>query len=184
VKNSTSPISNEKRSALRIFWGQIRGSERNQTGSDKIKLLKKIAFFENLNKFQLEQVAQYIYEREYNENEFVFEVGQPGAALFIVLSGEVSIEIPNSSGPNTILAILNKLSFFGELALLDESPRSASCRAVVPTKVLALFRKDLEQIAKSNPDISSKIFKSLAIIVGNRLKATNDFIEKRLKVAA
>ncbi|MEQ1664533.1 MAG: cyclic nucleotide-binding domain-containing protein, partial [Bdellovibrionales bacterium] len=122
MKNSTAPISNEKRSALRIFWGQIRGSERNQTGSDKIKFLKKIAFFENLNKFQLEQVAQYIYEREYNENEFVFEVGQPGAALFIVLSGEVSIEIPNSSGSNTILAILNKLSFFGELALLDESP--------------------------------------------------------------
>jgi CRP/FNR family cyclic AMP-dependent transcriptional regulator len=125
-----------------------------------------------------------VYEREYQENEFIFETDQPGAALFIVQSGEVSIEILDSEVEITQIAILGKHSFLGELALLDESPRSASARALVPTKVYALFRKDLDRLCESNPDITTQIYKSLASLIGSRLKATNELIEKKLKAAA
>lgn len=177
----------EKKTALRIFWGNIRRENRDGSDTDKVKFLKKIQFFENLKKHQLEEVAQIIYERKYQENEYIFEFGQPGAALFIIQTGEVSIEIPNEhehKNEYTQLAVIAKNSFLGELALLDEAPRSASARAIIPTKVLALFRKDLDQLTLTNPDITSSIYKSLALIIGNRLKATNDLIEKKLKAAS
>lgn len=175
---------NEKKTALRILWGQLRNKDRNVLDLDKVKFLKKIPFFENLKKRQLEQVAQIVYERDYEENEYLFEVAQPGAALFIIQSGEISVEIPDEHGNHAQLAVLSKYAFVGELALLDEAPRSASARAVSKTRVLALFRRDLEQLAETHPDITSHIFRSLATIIGLRLKATNDLIEKRLKVAA
>lgn len=174
----------EKKTAGRIFWGHIRRSNREFHDEDKVKFLKKIPFFESLKKNQLELVAQVVYERVYSEDEFIFEIGQPGAALFIIQHGEVNVEIPNPDDTVTPLAVLGKHSFFGELALLDESPRSASARAVVNTRLLALFRKDLDQLAETNPDITSRIYKSLATIVGNRLKATNELIEKKLKAVA
>lgn len=180
--NKISP--NEKKTAARIFWGQIRRSNRNNFDGDKVKFLKRVQFFENLKKHQLAELAQVVYEREYREGEYIFEIGQPGAALFIIQSGEISVEIGSGSDNVTQLAILPKLAFFGELALLDEAPRSASARALVPTKVFALFRSDLDNLAASNPDITSDIYKALATIIGNRLKATNELIEKKLKVAA
>jgi CRP/FNR family transcriptional regulator, cyclic AMP receptor protein len=187
-ENTGKPASKlsvqDKKTALRIFWGQLRKSDRENVDADKIKFLKRIPFFENLKKNQLEHVSQMVYERDYRENEFIFEAGQPGAALFIVQSGEISVEIQHETEESTQLAVLGKHAFFGELALLDESPRSASARALVPTKVFALFRKDLAHLAETHPDISSQIYSTLALIIGNRLKATNELIEKRMKVVA
>ena len=184
LKKKLQMTSEEQKSALRIFWGQLRRYDRDVLDSDKIRFLKKIPFFESLKRHQLEQVATLVYERQYNEGEFIFEINQPGAALFVIQTGEVSVEIPDNEGNYTQLAILPKQSFLGELALLDESPRSASARALVPTKMLVLFRKDLDTLATTHPDITSHIYKALAAIVGNRLKATNELIEKKLKAVA
>lgn len=179
-----SPNTPEKKTALRIFWGQLRKTDRFGAEVDKLKFLKRIPFFEHLKRSQLQLVANFVYERDYREGEYIFELGQPGAALFIIQHGEVSVEIPTSDGGATQLALVNKNQFLGELALLDESPRSASARAVVRTKVFALFRKDLDQLGELYPDITSQIYKSLASIIGARLKATNELIEKKLKAVA
>jgi CRP-like cAMP-binding protein len=175
---------NEQKSALRIFWGNIRRTNREAAEGDKIKFLKRIPFFEDLKKHELNEVAQVIYEREYREGEYIFEIGQPGASLFIVQTGEISVEISSDTHDTTQLAVLGKHAFVGELALLDEAPRSASARAMTSTKVFALFRKDLHELATVNPDITSKIYRSLATIIGNRLKATNELIERKLKAVA
>jgi CRP/FNR family cyclic AMP-dependent transcriptional regulator len=173
-----------KKTALRILWGNLRRDDRSNGESDKIKFLKKFPFFQSLNKRQLTEVSQIIYERDYRENELLFDVGQPGAALFFIHSGEVSVEIRSEDGEVHQLAQLGKFSFVGEIALLDESPRSASCRAVLPAKVFAFFKSDLDKLLETEPQIAGHIYKALATIVGSRLKATNELIEKRLKVAA
>lgn len=169
-------------SSLRILWGNLRKKDRNAPEMDKIKFLKKIPFFENLRRHQLDLISNIIHERDYNENEFLFEEGQPGAAVFIIQAGEVSVEISTEAEPLQI-AVLAKNSFVGELALLDETPRSASVRALIPTRALALFRADIEKINKIDPDITSHIFKALAHIVGQRLKATNELLEKKAEAA-
>lgn len=176
----TSPT---KKSALRILWGNLRKDDRVSNDTDKIKFLKKIPFFQNLNKRQLMEVSQIIYEREYQENEHLFTFGQPGAALFLIQSGEVSIEITSEDSENYQLAVMGKYSFVGELALLDESPRSATARAKVPSKVYAFFKSDLDKMVETDPQTAAQIYKSLATIVGQRLKATNELIEKKQKAA-
>lgn len=190
----SGPSADEKKTLLRILWGKIRQVDRDVLDLDKVYFLKKNPFFENLNKNQLIEVAKLIYERDYLTNEFVFEVGQPGAALFIIQSGEISIETPalpavhplNSNQPTEAsqIAVLGKASFFGELALLNDDPRSASARALVPTKIFALFQKDLDQLAEKSPEITSQIFKALATVIGRRLKATNEFFDKKLRSVA
>lgn len=180
----SEPQPEDKKTLLRIFWGKIRRVDREVLDLDKVHFLKRNPFFESLDKNQLAEVAKWVYERDYLTNEFVFEQGQPGAALFIVQSGEVSIEIPAAQGEPTQIAVLGKAAFFGELALLNDDPRSASARALVPTKIFALFQKDLDRLAEAHPEITSKIFKSLATMIGKRLKATNEFLDKKLRSAA
>lgn len=181
---NTSPVTEEKKTLARILWGKIRMKDRDVLDLDKAHFLKRNPFFENLTKNQLAEVAKWVYERDYLANEFVFELGQPGAALFIIQAGEVSIETPQAEGDPTQIALLGKASFFGELALLNDDPRSASARALVPTKIFALFKKDLERLSEKHPEITTVIFKSLATVIGKRLRATNEFLDKKMRPAA
>lgn len=181
---NSEPSSEDKKTLLRILWGKLRLVDRKKLDSDKTHFLKRNPFFENLSRGELAEVAKWVYERDYLANEYVFEMGQPGAALFIIQSGEVSIEIPKAQGEATLIALLGKAAFFGELALLNDDPRSASARAQVPTKIFALFQKDLERLSERHPEIASKIFKSLSVVLGKRLKATNEFLDKKLRSVA
>jgi CRP/FNR family transcriptional regulator, cyclic AMP receptor protein len=161
-------------SGLRILWGHLRQADRQVGETDRHKLLKKLPFFEHLKRHQLARVSEMMHLRTYRETEFVFDVAQPGAALFIVQSGEVAIQ--TESGVN--LAKMSRNSFFGELALLDESPRSARAVALVPTQLLALFRSDLDRLMLEDPKAAGLIYQGLATVVGQRLKATNELLQK------
>lgn len=178
------PKPEDKKTLLRILWGKLRRVNRLNLDLDKVHFLKRNPFFENLSKNELAEVAKWVYERDYLVNEYVFELGQPGAALFIIQSGEVSIEIPTLQAEPNQIAVLGKADFFGELALLNDDPRSASARALKPTKIFALFQKDLDRLAERYPQITSRIFKSLAMVIGKRLKATNEFFDKKLRSVA
>ena len=68
-----------------------------------------------------------------------------GAALFLILDGKVAVEMCRQRN-TTILAILDKGAFFGEMALLNEAPRSANARSLERTYTLALYRNDLSRL--------------------------------------
>ena len=91
--------------------------------------------------------AGVMFERSYDTDESIFEEGQPGAALFLILQGKVAIEICREAG-TTRLAVLENGAFFGEMALLDETPRSADARALERTQTLALYRNDLNELVQ------------------------------------
>jgi CRP/FNR family transcriptional regulator, cyclic AMP receptor protein len=88
-----------------------------------------VPFFDRLSKRQLKRVSDIIFERTYAIDESIFEEGQPGAAMFLILDGKVAIEICRETS-TTQLAVLEKGAFFGEMALLDDTPRSANARAL------------------------------------------------------
>lgn len=162
------------------FWANIF---KEETDPSKMKLeafLARIPLFANLNKREIKKVAQIVHERQYHPGEYMFQKDHPGAAMFIIQSGEIKIVLPGSS-PNkqVVLATLEHGSFLGELALLDDSPRSASAYVVETTKAYAFFRTDLNKLIESDPTIGSKILKELALIIGKRLKATNEQISKK-----
>jgi CRP/FNR family cyclic AMP-dependent transcriptional regulator len=169
--------------ASKILWENIFKFHKSKQKS-KIAFLKGIPFFSRLRRKQLEEVSHILHERIYEKDEFIFEMGQPGAALFLIQEGEVSIEA-NEGNHHIQIATLADHSFFGELALLDESPRSASARSITRTHAWALFRSDLLKLSESRPDIACEIYKILANMIGERLKTTNKLLksEKPKKAA-
>jgi CRP/FNR family transcriptional regulator, cyclic AMP receptor protein len=77
----------------------------------------------------------------------------------------------------TTLAILEKGAFFGEMALLNEAPRSANARSLERTYTLALYRNDLSQLIQRDPQTACQIYRALASMVGDRLRLTNELME-------
>ena len=78
----------------------------------------------------LESVASSMRARRFRRGEVIFHIGDPGDALFVIVEGEVKISLPSETGEEAILATLRPGDVFGELALLDGAPRSASATAI------------------------------------------------------
>ena len=158
------------------FWGNIFHRIEKRKNRETADDLKEIPLFSDLSTRELRIITDIIHLRNYGKDEFIFKKGQPGAAMFIIKSGTVMIQDVAGQGDSKKaidLVTLTEGAFFGELALLDDSPRSAYARAVVPVEAYALFRADLYKILDATPTISSKIYYSLARIIGERLKKMN-----------
>jgi len=161
------------------FWGNIFKKDTDPSSLNVTDILKMIPIFQNLSKRDLKKVAGIIYDRVYQPGEFLFEKDQPGAAMYIIKKGAIKILAPGPQNEEVVLATLETGDFVGELALLDDSPRSASAMAVEKTEALAFFREDLNKLLNTNPETASRIFKELALIIGKRLKATNEQLFSR-----
>jgi len=122
-----------------------------------------------------------MFERTYDTDEAVFEEGQPGAALFLILDGKIAIEICRETSA-TRLAVLERGAFFGEMALLDDTPRSANARALEPTRTLALYRNDLDGLMHRHARTACQIYRSLASMIGDRLRSTNELVQLKTPV--
>ena len=99
--------------------------------------------------------------------------------MFIIRNGSVLIQMGKNG---KTLAELHEGEFFGELALLDDSPRSASAKANSESKILAFSQPDLFSLMERNPHLGLKIILALARIIGERLKRMNEQIHAEPKV--
>ena len=161
--------------AEKVLWETLRRWNKSSPEMDRIQFLKTVPFFNELSGWQLRRVSEIVFERTYEAGELIFEQDQPGAALFLIIQGQVAVEMYQDHEPTT-LAVLGKGAFFGEMALLDESPRSASARCVERTQTLALYRNDLSRLIHTDPQTACHIYRALARIVGDRLRTTNELV--------
>ena len=95
--------------------------------------------------------------------------------MYVILDGSVAI---TDSDSKTIFATLKSGDFFGELALLDEEPRSASAIAEEPSRLIGFFRTDLLTLMKRSPELGNKILLNLSRVLGERLRRTNQELAK------
>ena len=172
-------MSARKLVADKLLWETLERWKRSSPELDRIKFLKTVPFFNELSDRQLKTVSSILFERRYETDEFIFEEGQPGAALFLILDGSVIIEMRREDHATT-LAILERGAFFGEMALLDETPRSANARPLERTHTLALYRNDLSQLIQRDPQTACQIYRALARMVGDRLRSTNQLMQKAI----
>lgn len=168
------------RKKLNLFWDNLFAGDEKSEEQTRIEFLRAFPFFKNLNNRQIKRIGRILHEREYHENEKLFEYGNPGAALFLVQYGEISIEIPEE-GSSTQVTMLSGATFLGELALLSDEVRTATARAIKKTKCLALYRNDLVALMETDPEIAGEIFRSLASVIGRRLIATTKLINNLKK---
>ena len=149
---------------------------RKKDNTDPIlKALERVPIFENLSKKELSDIVKLTHEREYKSNEYVFKKYSPAEGMYVILHGKIEIKDPKSEN---IFANLYSGDFFGELALLDEEPRSASAVCNEPSKLIGFFRTDLLTLIKRYPELGNKILLNLSRVLGERLRETNKNIIK------
>jgi CRP-like cAMP-binding protein len=171
-------MSARKFAADKLLWETLGRWKRSSSELDRIQFLKTVPFFDRLSNRQLKTVSDIMFERRYDSDESIFEEGQPGAALFLILNGKIAIEICRETS-TTRLAVLESGAFFGEMALLDDTPRSANARALEPTRTLALYRNDLNDLVHRDAKAACQIYRSLAGTIGDRLRLTNELVQTK-----
>jgi CRP-like cAMP-binding protein len=138
------------------------------TRNPRLQLLKNVVLFKDLSMRDLAMVDSLMHERRYLAEEVIFDEGEEGQGLFLVLSGRVKITLPaNVKGT---LIELGPGAFFGEVALLDQSVRTAQARAIEDTQIAALFRAEFYSLLETHSAIASRISFQLARALAARLR--------------
>lgn len=163
------------------FWSNIF---RSLNAKDKAlyELLKSIPIFQDLHRREYYKVESILHRRNWGGDEVIVQEGDPGVGMYIIVSGEVKIVQRGDDGSAHELATLVGGDFFGEQALLDQSPRTASAIAVEPCTAIGFFRPDLMELIESNPRLGLKIVMRLSQMISTRLRQTNTLLkETRLR---
>ncbi len=124
-----------------------------------IESLRRSPLFAQVDDRALEACAASLSVRRHRRGETIFHQGDPGHALFIIESGAVKIVLPSPEGDEgAIIATLARGDFFGELALLDGAPHSATAVAIEPTQTLVLAREQFEQLIATEAGMRQALF--------------------------
>lgn len=142
------------------------------------EMLSKIPVFEKLEPKELRQVASIVHRRQYVKDEFVFYQSDPGLGMYVVEKGSVGVVVSGDDGVQKEITELHNGDFFGEIALLDESPRSASVVVKEDSELIGFFRPDLFEIIEKTPKTGLKIVVKLAEMIGERLRNMNHEFSK------
>lgn len=149
-------------------------SEKKQKPLKTIDILKSIPIFSTLSKKELKIISDIFHKREYSKDETVCLQGDPGLGMYVVLNGEVEVFVNDENNRKNSLAILGSGEFFGELSLIDNSPRSATVIATKKSELLGFFQPDLIEINRKNPSMGLKIIFKIAELLAERLRQTNE----------
>lgn len=137
--------------------------------SPRLHRLKNSPLFHSLTALELKIVDDLMHERRYLTDEIVFDQGEEGQALYLVTSGRVAISRIQGSSLK-VVAELGPGSVFGDLALLDDSPRNAQARAIDNSELAVFFRADFLGLMETDAVIGYKISLNLARLIGQRLR--------------
>lgn len=137
--------------------------------SPRLKRLESISLFRGLTRRELNIIEMMLHERYYLAGEVIFDAGEEGQGIYIVLQGRVGIFNPDAS-PHA-LGEHEAGSFFGELALLDDDiHRTSQARAMEDSSLVVMFRGEFLQLLETHAVIASKISLQLARHLGHRLR--------------
>jgi len=131
-------------------------------GRPVLDALAAIPFFAGLEPAALESVAAGMRSRRFRRGEVIFHLGDPGDALFVIVDGEVKISLPSETGDEAILTTLRSGDVFGELALLDGAPRSASATALSATETVVLPRDRFRELIATEAPVRDALLASVA----------------------
>ena len=138
--------------------------------SRKKQFLHSLELFQDLKGREMGALVQALHARTYRTGEVVFIEGDIGRALFILESGKVELTRRGPDGKPSLLYTLKPGEFFGEMALLESLPRSATATAVEPTRLHLLYRTKLDALLHTEPRIGISIMGHLARLLSARLR--------------
>lgn len=162
------------RAARRKITGQtitatIQEEERVLSTIERIAFLKGVPFFQGMSLEQLKVLATVCEEQFFAQDTRIFNQGDAGGTLYVIVSGQVAIEQERRKGSFARLATIEAHSYFGEASLFDGNPHAATATTTQDTLTLQLRREPLVALARQYPDLSLELIN----VLSQRLREAN-----------
>ena len=145
---------------------------RDTEHARRLAILARTPIFAGLPRRLLARLAVQLFEKAYAPGEAAFSEGDPGKGLFVVLEGEVEVVRDTGQGLQRIVTF-GPGTAFGELALIDDLPRSANALATMPTRLLILYRTHFEDLVAGDRAIALVVAKNLLRLLAGYVRAAN-----------
>jgi CRP-like cAMP-binding protein len=139
-----------------------------------VELLSKINLFSALQPTYLRRIASLGLEEDYDAGALIFQEGAQGDKMYLILSGAVRISRQVPGMGEEALAVLRSGTHFGEMALIDDFPRSADARAHEACRLFVVRKEDLEDLLFVDRDLAYDLLWSFVRTLSSRLRETND----------
>jgi len=123
--------------------------------------LRKVSLFNGLADSDLDGLVQIAKIREVKKNETIFSKATAGDTLFVVARGRIKIFGMSTTGKTKTFAYLEPGDFFGEMALLEKGGRSAGAKAVLPSTLMLIHRKDFQELLHRRPNLIFSVLQTL-----------------------
>jgi CRP-like cAMP-binding protein len=136
---------------------------------EDLELLRAVPIFSELSEQDIVSLARLTIRRRYPKDAVIFFENEEGDFFFIIVEGRIKVTILGDDGREVILSMLGLGDFFGEMALLDNEPRSATAIAVEESELLSLHRTDFQSVLTDNRSIMGALMK----ILTGRLRRAN-----------
>ena len=129
---------------------------------DDQELLRTVPIFSELTDDDITSLSRLASRRRIPKDTVVFFENEEGDFFFMILEGRIKVTILGDDGREVILSVLGPGDFFGEMALLDNEPRSATAIAIEETELLSLHRTDFQTALADNKSITVALIRSLS----------------------
>lgn len=149
-----------------------------------VDFLSRIPIFAGLHRHDLGRLLGILYAKSYPAGEVVFQEGETGRALFIIESGEVVVVKAAHPAPgraeDAVIARFGPGGFFGEMALLEERPRSATVKTTRESVLRFVYKVKLDAFIEKHPRVGVKVLHNLARVLSARLRETSESYVRHL----
>ena len=135
--------------------------------------LRRVALFENLSPDELKLLAMVLREETYEPGHVVCTEGEPGRCCYFIAEGEIDVTKRLGEDEDRVLATLRRGNLFGQIALIDAGPRSASCRARTRASVFRLDRQDFDTLFSSGSRFAFRFQLAIAQLAAGQLREAN-----------
>ncbi len=140
---------------------QVLGQQFKNTKQSYQALLKRLPLFAALSQDEIDHLCSRLQTENYAPGQTIIRQGELGDRFYIIARGSVEVIVRSPKGVSEIVNHLGRGDYFGQVALLNDAERNATCRASVPTEVLALSRADFDQLVKICFDLREKVETSI-----------------------
>lgn len=159
----------------RFHATRMRSKPVRPPRQELLSALAETQLFHDLDEKSIQLLSERLVARAFPKGQIIFHQGDPGDALFVLVDGLVKVTVTSPKGDQMLLITLDAPATFGELALIDGQPRSASVEAVERTEVLILGRDVWSQLVDDQPSFTEALLSSMARMVRRLTDQASDF---------
>jgi putative peptide zinc metalloprotease protein len=137
------------------------GREFQSTREEFTGLLRRMPLFATMDSAEIDLLCSRLRAEQFAPRKVIIRQGEPGDRFYIVRRGHVEVTVRNNRGVSEVVNQLGRGAYFGEVALLQDARRNATCSAIVPSEVLSLSRKDFEQLVRGRFALRETVERSI-----------------------